>query len=532
MGETKVSLIRIADIYGERLDNFIKSPINLIVESIKKEETIKVKREHSFSHYIYIDDAISGIFNILFSQKQGEFSLSNREDISNISLAFRISDLTGFPVASSEPRDRKIEDRIKNPINILNNWEVKTSFEEGIRDTIEYKLSSILNNSSNIEKIKTHIDDISLKESIQDNNIKKEEETKEDINIHDFDNIKNAYLKDRSKIDLKDRKFRGKKSIYLLAFISLILAVFIVYMGLIVINYENSKSKIYLEEQNINTESLNTLSTQNNNLLNSERQTVNLLSLIYPVFKYIPYYNNFYKTFEVSINVSNSIKNTIIQEKNMASFLYDFSENNNISTISSSYSLTNLNYENSQISKINSLQSGFKTSFYTYLANLAVNNKNLIDNSNNNSNYLYEILSGDKSYMLVFYNSPKFNNGNVNIVKYEYILIKNGVVVKTIFSSNPGDLNTANKTSGLKINANDISTLSSNAFGVHTTGIIYINNSLYSRIISYTKNTDFFKGIIDSNNKILILSILKGNLNQNIYFYMTENSVSNINGHL
>ena len=171
----------------------------MIIESIKKEEVIKVRKEHSFSHYIYIDDAVSGIFNILFSQKKGDFSLSNKEDISNISLAFRISDLTGFPVVNSEPRDRKIEDRIKNPINILANWEVKTNFEEGIRNTIEYKLSNMLNNSSSIdiEKIKNHIDDVNLKEVIEDNKVMEKEKIKDDINIHDFDNIKNAYLKDR-----------------------------------------------------------------------------------------------------------------------------------------------------------------------------------------------------------------------------------------------------------------------------------------------------------------------------------------------
>ena len=530
--EIKVSLIRIADVYGERLDGFIKSPINLIAESIKKEDIIKVRKEHSFSHYIYIDDAISGIFNILFSQKQGDFSLSNKEDISNISLAFRISDLTGFPVVSSEPRDKLIEDRLKNPINILNDWEVKTNFEEGIRKTIEYKLSRMLNNSSNIEKIKNHIDDINIREVVSDKKVNEEEKTNKDINIHDFDNIKNTYLNVRSKIDLKDRVPKRKKGIYLLVLIALILTTVIVYMGLIVISYENSKSEIYAEKTNIETESINTLSTQNSKLITSERQTLTLLNLSAPVLKYLPIYNNFYNTFQISINVSNSINKTVTQQKNIDSFLYDFSENNNIATLSSSYSLTNFNYETSQLSKINSLQNGFRTSFYTYLAELALNNKFLIQKNNNSSNYLYETLSKDKNYMIVFYKSGNFNNGNVNIVKYEYIVIKNGIVEKTIFSANPGDLNTGNKGSLLKLNAQGIANLSSKAFGGTTSGVVYINNSFYERIVSYTKNSDFLKGIINSNNKILILSLLEENLGKNIYFYMTANSISNINGHI
>jgi hypothetical protein len=534
MDDLNISLIRIADVYGERIDVFIKSPINMIIESIKKEEVIKVRKEHSFSHYIYIDDAVSGIFNILFSQKKGDFSLSNKEDISNISLAFRISDLTGFPVVNSEPRDRKIEDRIKNPINILDNWEVKTNFEEGIRNTIEYKLSNMLNNSSSIdiEKIKNHIDDVNLKEVIEDNKVMEKEKIKDDINIHDFDNIKNAYLKDRSKIDLRNRSPKGKKFFYFITFIAIILFIFIVYIGFIVINYENSKSYIYSEEINFGKENIGTLATQNSKLLNSEKQTVYLLGIISPVFKYIPIYNNFYKTFQISVNTSNSINNTIIKEKNINTFFYDFSNNNNISAISSLYNLTNLNYQNSQIKKLQSLQTGFKTSFYTYLEKLSLNNKNLISENNNNLDYLYEILSGNKNYMLVFYNSPEFNSGNVNIVKYEYVLIKNGSIVKTIFSVNSGDLNSASKNLGLIVNAKDIANLSSNAFGMPTSGVFYINNSIYNKITSYTKNPNFIKGIIASNNKIFILNLLKTNLNKNIYYYMTNQSISNINGNL
>jgi hypothetical protein len=526
--ETKVSLVKIAEVYGENLDTFVKNSINSILESIKREEKIKIKKEHSFFHYVYIDDAVSGLFNILFSQKSGVFTLSNKEDISNISLAFRISDLTGFPVISIEPRDRKIEDRIKNPINILDDWEIKTVFEEGIRKVIEDKLSYLINNTSNIKNIKTHIDDIKTEEKVK----KIQDNKNRGIDMLDFDNIKNNYLNENNTTRLIDRKPRNhkKKLLYLMSFIAIILVAFIIYTALIIVNYENSKNILIQEVSTFNTQSNHTLNVQNNKLISSEQKTINLLSITYNAFKYLPFYNNFYKTFKISLNISQSVKQSLFQNKNINNYYYNLSYNNKISSLSSAYNVTNLKYENKQINNLNLLSSGFKTSYYTYISKLALNNKLYIQNTNNNALAIYEMLSGNKNYTLVFY-TTKNNTGirNITISQYEFISIKNGNIVKIIDSPNAGDLNTTSDIQSLQLKSDAISTLVNNAFKTSNSGVIYINKSVYTNISTIDKNPNFIKGILLSNKKLLLLSILESNLNKNIYIYITNKSINNIN---
>ncbi len=526
--ETKVSLVKIAEVYGENLDTFVKNSINSILESIKREEKIKIKKEHSFFHYVYIDDAVSGLFNILFSQKSGVFTLSNKEDISNISLAFRISDLTGFPVISIEPRDRKIEDRIKNPINILDDWEIKTVFEEGIRKVIGDKLSYLINNTSNIKNIKTHIDDIKTEEKVK----KIQDNKNRGIDMLDFDNIKNNYLNENNTTRLIDRKPRNhkKKLLYLMSFIAIILVAFIIYTALIIVNYENSKNILIQEVSTFNTQSNQSLNVQNNKLISSEQKTINLLSITYNAFKYLPFYNNFYKTFKISLNISQSVKQSLFQNKNINNYYYNLSYNNKISSLSSAYNVTNLKYENKQINNLNLLSSGFKTSYYTYISKLALNNKLYIQNTNNNALAIYEMLSGNKNYTLVFY-TTKNNTGirNITISQYEFISIKNGNIVKIIDSPNAGDLNTTSNIQSLPLKSDAISTLVNNAFKTSNSGVIYINKSIYTNISTIDKNPNFIKGILLSNKKLLIMSMLESNINKNIYIYITNKSINNIN---
>lgn len=531
---SKCALIRIANVYGERLDEFINNPINTAVESIRNKENIKINNENSFFYYVYVDDALSGIANVLFSNKEGDFTVSNKEDISNISLAFRISDITGFPVINAEPRERKLEDRIKNPINMPDDWKPETIFEDGLKKTILAKISNQIKNNTEIKSLENiTIPDEENNEML--NEFKKSREDRK-FDITNFNKLKENYLKqedlkfENKRKDKKIREGKNHKFFILIYIITIIFIIIIIYIADILLNYYDLNSNIKSESSSISQETIS--SQTQNNIVKESQNLGNALKYLKPILKFNSTYNQIEESIVWDIQLQKDISSYYNDQDSINSFKDNLSLNNNISNLTDKYNL-NLKSKLSNIeNNILNLSQAENNGLYSNTLYLTRNLISVSQNLDNEYSLAIKTLSGSKAYTIVLYNSPTIQTGNIDILQYEFIEINNGNITKTIYSTNSGDLNQTSGTSNPTNKAIEISTLVNKAFNVKNDGVLFINQSVYSQLKSLSSENAPLQAILSVKNRPQIFELINSQIGKNIFIYFTSGQLSSINNPL
>ncbi len=504
---SKVSLIKVGEVYGERLDNFIKTPINEIIESIKEKEKISINKENSFFHYIYLEDILFGIANILFSDKEGEFVLANKEDISNISLAFRISDITGFPITHKESREERLEDRIKNSINVYEEWTPKTSLEEGLKKTLDYKLIDVLKKPKVLIQTKNIINIPQNQDKDEKEIVKKESLSK--LDISNFDNIKKNYLID---YDTKKKKLKKRKPLFSIIIIILLICIGF-YTYTIYKDYKYIENNTVYEMSLIQNHNYNKAININSKISTKDSQILYLTSFLSPVLKNVYFYENKMVLFKYYQEENGYIKDTIQTAITYKSLIENIGKSKKI-YINNFYYNKNINLLN----KTKLIKTSLLKTFYNNLINIETENINIYQTFYNNESILKNIISGKKSYMIAYYNKKNKNN-SLNIVSYDFISLDKGQIIKNIYTNNPGDLNLSTTKNSLSSQALVINSLTESAFHIKNNGVIYVNINIFNKLQKLVNTPNIINGFITSKNKLFLYNIIYNSNNTYTYFY-------------
>jgi dTDP-glucose 4,6-dehydratase len=136
-------IARIFNTYGPRMrtDDGRVIP-TFITQAINGEDLTVFGDGSQTRSFCYIDDMISGILKLMFSNFNMPINLGNPSEISILSLARLIIKMTGSksnisfrPLPEGDPKVRKpnIDRAIKNL-----GWEPSTNMEEGLNRTLQY----------------------------------------------------------------------------------------------------------------------------------------------------------------------------------------------------------------------------------------------------------------------------------------------------------------------------------------------------------------------------------------------------------
>lgn len=494
-------LVKIGEIYGEDMNDFIENPINQIVHSIKNENIIKIDKEHEFYHYIYIDDAISGIMPLIFTNNNGEYYLSDKEDISNISLCFRISDITGIKVEKNEGQENNTptrEDRIKTISNLPPEWVPKTRVENGLERTIQAKLESLNKKAVDVSPILTK--NVKRKSSSLNRN----------INLSDFDKIKKTYLKNeylnkeflgentqKARGKIRKKKFLTRFILFLIIYIVIITPLFVLYMNSYFIGNGITMQQYFINKGEVpNAISVN---KQTQNEINIELSYIGILSFLN---RYIPQVKNLpnllYETENINLSLL-KIENT--EQRLNVLYATNLSQNNvtvlkNIKEVTSedlSRSLNGAIFLESNVKILRGLSSTDSEAISTI--------KNYITSIKNNVNLAYTYLSGNKKYTLLYISNNNKPTISGTVTKISLIDVYNGEIVKksdyttnlTIKNIPNGSINTLSQ---------DILQTLDSTQNTQFSGVVYINDILKNTDITKTQMLNFYKYIL--NKEIII----------------------------
>ena len=148
---TKTKVVRIFNTYGPKMDpNDGRVVSNFIIQALKGEDITVYGDGKQTRSFCYIDDLISGLYNMMNSQEDflGPVNLGNPEELTVIELAQKIIQKTNSKskiIYCSLPKDDPT--KRKPDISLAKkelNWEPKIKLDEGLDKTIEY-YSNLLN---------------------------------------------------------------------------------------------------------------------------------------------------------------------------------------------------------------------------------------------------------------------------------------------------------------------------------------------------------------------------------------------------
>ena len=533
--DKKGALIEIGDIYGEDMDEYIQNPITDIIQSIKDKKIIDIENLEEFHYYVYIEDAIMGTIKVLFSQKEGEYILANKEDISNISLAFRISDILKINVKNASIGNVQKEDRVKTISSNIEDFEIQTPFEEGLKKTILHKMTGEITNVYNMNKGFT----------IEKNEHREKSNSyfKNPVNIKNFDNIKDKYLKNEiinkdiltpeRKNTIFKRKIRKKIIKY-----SIIIILYIAIIAPFILSFIDYSAL----DNNLKTE-VSIIKNQNNS--NNE---ISINTDVSKEIGTLDKYMNFGYFILAPLSQYTPTKNILISSQNFNSALLSINYNTAIlkSFYTSSFNTSkgsilqkiNTVYQNSQ-GNINlntvSLNLNNKT-FLKSLRNIISENLQPISNINlktlNALNATFQMFSGKKYYTIIYLNTNDVNNISGSIRKYSLLAMYNGAIDNVINSPNAGDLNQIQNNTNIPQTSANISARVNSAFNITNTGVIYITKNTDLALKKILNKTETIENYNNSSikKKSAIFNLLSNNYSsKGVIIYITDPRFQNIN---
>ena len=494
-------LVKVGEIYGEDMNDFIENPINQIVNSIKKESIIKIDKEHEFFHYIYIDDAVSGIIPLLFTNNNGEYYLSDKEDISNISLCFRVSDITGIKVEKHEGQENNSptrEDRIKTISNLPPEWVPKTRFENGLDRTIQEKLESLNKKTIDVSPVLTK-------------NVKKElSPLNKNLNLSDFDKIKKTYLKNeylnkelfgkdtqKSRGRIRRKKLLIRFILFFIIYIVIITPLFVFYINSYLIGNGITKQQYFISKGSISNAISENSQTQKE--INTEISYMGILNFLN---KYIPQIRNtpnlLYETENLNLSL---LRIESVKQKLNSLYAINLSQNNTniltkIKEVTSEDLSRNLNgaiFLKSHVKILRGLSSIDSEAIFTI--------KNDITAIKNNGNLVYTYLSGEKKYAIIYISNNNNPTISGTVTKISLVEVYNGRIVKkndyttnlTIKDIPNGSIST--------LSQNILQTLDSTQ-NTQFTGVVYINDIISNINITQINISNFYQYI--TNKEIFL----------------------------
>jgi UDP-glucuronate decarboxylase len=140
----KLKIVRIFNTYGTKMDLEDGRVITNFIQSIKSNQPIEIygdgKQTRSFC---YVDDMVSGLIKMMFSNSIGPINLGNPHEEMNMfellsnfeTIVNKKLELIHTPLPINDPRQRKPD--ISLAIEQLN-WEPKISLKEGLKKTIQF----------------------------------------------------------------------------------------------------------------------------------------------------------------------------------------------------------------------------------------------------------------------------------------------------------------------------------------------------------------------------------------------------------
>ena len=139
--DTKI--VRIFNTYGPRMRIDDGRALPAFFKQALENEDVTVFGDGSQTRsFCYVDDLVSGILKLLFSNENDPVNIGNPEEISLLEFANEVIDLCGSKskiVFKELPVD---DPKVRQPditrANKILDWQPKVSREEGLKHTLEY----------------------------------------------------------------------------------------------------------------------------------------------------------------------------------------------------------------------------------------------------------------------------------------------------------------------------------------------------------------------------------------------------------
>lgn len=148
--DIETRIVRIFNTYGPHMaphDGRVVS--NFIVQALKGEPLTMYGNGQQTRSFQYVDDLISGITRLMDSDYRGPVNIGNPNEFTMLELATKVLELTGsasevifLPLPADDPTRRRPDIALARS---LLGWEPQVSLDEGLRKTIPYFRTEVLN---------------------------------------------------------------------------------------------------------------------------------------------------------------------------------------------------------------------------------------------------------------------------------------------------------------------------------------------------------------------------------------------------
>lgn len=142
-GRLNVGIARLFNTYGPHMDPKDGRVVsNLILQALKNEPMTVYGDGKQTRSFCYVDDTVEGLMALMSSSQVGPINIGNPEERTIIEAAHVIQHVTGrkmevvhLPLPKDDPTRRRPD--ITKAKELLG-WSPKTSYEEGLKRTVEY----------------------------------------------------------------------------------------------------------------------------------------------------------------------------------------------------------------------------------------------------------------------------------------------------------------------------------------------------------------------------------------------------------
>lgn len=300
------------------------------------------------------------------------------------------------------------------------------------------------------------------------------------------------------------------------------------------INYEALLSNLSLQQQYLSSSQYAKVLLYNKKAQSNISALKTYEGLYGPILSIFGSYNPTREITLSAFNLNNAIYYLINDTKSINSVEALNLSNTNPAFISKMQALSSPSYGSMQaktaLSELNS------KSLMPALYNKLSFEISIVDNSftniQNKAEIYYTLLSGNKSYTIIYLNNNSLSSIQGNIAKYVYITISNGKVINVVNPNNAGDLNTIPKSTSVVASSESISTLVNTAFKVNSTGVLYITKSAqdsFNTALPVQNLVSVYTGP-NNNTRILAINLIKKALgSHSIDLYITNPQYQYIN---
>jgi len=143
-----IRIVRIFNTYGPRMaENDGRVISNFIVQALKSKNITVFGDGSQTRSFCYVKDLVEGLYKMMNQSYIGPINIGNTQEMTIIEIANKIKEYTKSsskiifkPLPEDDPKQRKPDISLaKEKLS----WEPKTSFEQGIKKTIEYFKSAL-----------------------------------------------------------------------------------------------------------------------------------------------------------------------------------------------------------------------------------------------------------------------------------------------------------------------------------------------------------------------------------------------------